>query len=56
METIQSRLVIIILTPEEIAFINGFIDKKKLAESAKTYGKSSYGKYLMVVARGRVKY
>jgi glucose-1-phosphate thymidylyltransferase len=29
--------------PEEIAYINGFIDKEKLMESAKAYGKSSYG-------------
>ena len=55
-ETIQSRQGIIISAPEEIAYINGFIDKKKLAESAKTYGKSPYGEHLMAVARGRVKY
>ena len=55
-ETIQSRQGIIISAPEEIAYINGFIDKKKLAESAKTYGNSPYGEHLMAVARGRVKY
>ena len=42
--------------PEEIACINGFIDKKKLAESAKSYRKSLFGEHLMAVARGRVKY
>lgn len=55
-ETIQSRQGIIISAPEEIAYINGFIDKKKLAESAKIYGKSPYGEHLMAVAKGRVKY
>lgn len=55
-ETIQSRQGIIISAPEEIAYINGFIDKKKLGESAKIYGKSPYGEHLMAVAKGRVKY
>ena len=55
-ETIQSRQGIIISAPEEIAYVNGFIDKKKLTESAKTYRKSLYGEHLMAVARGRVKY
>ena len=33
-ETIQSRQGIVISAPEEIAYINGFIDKEKLMESA----------------------
>lgn len=37
-ETIQSRQGIVISAPEEIAFINGFIDKGKLMESAERYG------------------
>ena len=32
---IQSRQGITISAPEEIAYINGFIDKEKLMESAK---------------------
>ena len=52
METIQNRQGIIISALEEIAYINGFIDKKKLAESAKTYGKSPYGEHLMALVRG----
>ena len=32
------------------------IDKEKLAESAKTYGKSPYGEHLKAVADGRVRY
>ena len=55
-EMIQSRQGITISAPEEIAYINGFIGKEKLLESAKTYGKSPYGEHLMAVAEGRVKY
>ena len=55
-ETIQSRQGIIISAPEEIAYINGFIDKKKLAESARAYGKSPYGEHLLAVTKGRVMY
>jgi glucose-1-phosphate thymidylyltransferase len=55
-EMIQSRQGITISAPEEIAFINGFIDKEKLLESAEIYGKSPYGAHLKAVAEGRVKY
>ena len=55
-EMIQSRQGITISAPEEIAYINRFIDKDKLMESAKAYGKSPYGEHLKAVAEGRVKY
>lgn len=55
-EMIQSRQGITISAPEEIAFINGFINKEKLMESAKAYGKSPYGEHLKAVAEGKVKY
>ena len=55
-ETIQSRQGITISAPEEIAFINGFIDKETLMESAKLYGKSPYGEHLKAVAEGKVKH
>ena len=55
-ETIQGRQGIVISAPEEIAFINGFIDRKKLMESAKAYGKSPYGGHLKAVAEGRIRY
>ena len=55
-EMIQSRQGITISAPEEIAYINGFIDKGKLMESAKTYGKSPYGEHLKAVAEGKVRY
>ena len=55
-EMIQTRQGITISAPEEIAFINGFIDKAKLMESAKAYGKSPYGAHLKAVAEGRIRY
>ena len=55
-ETIQTRQGIIISAPEEIAYINGFIDKKTLMKSAEAYGKSPYGEHLKSVAEGKVRY
>ena len=55
-EMIQTRQGITISAPEEIAFINGFIDKDMLLESAKAYGKSPYGEHLKAVAERRVRY
>ena len=55
-EMVQSRQGITISAPEEIAFINGFIDKEKLMESAQNYGKSPYGEHLRSVAEGKVRY
>lgn len=55
-EMIQTRQGITISAPEEIAYINGFIDKDKLMESAKAYGKSPYGEHLKAVAEGKIKY
>ena len=55
-ETIQSRQGIVISAPEEIAYINGFIDKEKLKDSAALYGKSPYGEHLKAVAEGKVRY
>ena len=55
-ETIESRQGITISAPEEIAFLNRWIDQKTLLKSAKAYGKSPYGAHLKAVAEGRVKY
>ena len=55
-ETVQSRQGIVISAPEEIAYINGFINKERLMEAAKNYGKSPYGEHLKAVAEGRVRY
>lgn len=43
-----------ISAPEEIAFRRGWIDKKKLEESAQKYGKSPYGEHLMAVLEGKI--
>ena len=55
-ETIQRRQGIVISAPEEIAYINGFIDRDLLMKSALAYGKSPYGEHLKAVAEGKVKY
>lgn len=55
-EMVQSRQGIMISAPEEIAYINGFIDKDRLLEAVKEYGKSAYGKHLKTVAEGRLLY
>ena len=53
---IQRRQGIEISAPEEIAFINGWIDKATLLESAARYGKSPYGEHLQKVAEGKIQY
>lgn len=55
-ETIEGRQGITVSAPEEIAFINGWIDREKLMESAERYGKSPYGTHLKAVAEGKVRY
>lgn len=53
---IQNRQGIEISAPEEIAFVNGWISKETLMESAQRYGKSPYGEHLKKVAAGKVRY
>ena len=55
-QMIQKRQGIEISAPEEIAFINGWIDKATLLESAARYGKSPYGEHLKKVAEGKIQY
>ena len=55
-QMIQKRQSIVISAPEEIAFINGWIDQAELTVSAERYGKSPYGQHLKAVAEGRVLY
>ena len=55
-EMVQTRQGIQISAPEEIAYIKGWINKEQLLESAKLYGKSSYGAHLVSVAEGKIKY
>lgn len=53
-KTIQNQQNIRISAPEEIAWRKGWINTDQLIESAKQYGKSDYGKYLMQVAKGEM--
>ena len=53
--SVETRAGIHISMPEEIAYVNGWIDKAALAESAKEYGKSPYGQYLLKVVEGKVR-
>lgn len=52
-ETVQNRQGVVISAPEEIAYYAGWIDRAKLLENAKLYGKSSYGEHLRLVAEDR---
>lgn len=53
---IEIRQSIKISAPEEIAYINGWINEETLKESAIRYGKSPYGKHLKRVAEGKIRY
>ena len=55
-EMIQKRQGIMISAPEEIAYINGFIDRSQLKEIAEPYGKSLYGEHLKAVSEGKIRY
>lgn len=55
-QMIQTRQGITISAPEEISFINQWISKEKLLESAERYGKSPYGAHLKAVAEGKIQY
>ena len=55
-QMVQNRQGIEISAPEEIAFINGWIDRDGLLRSAEKYGKSPYGAHLRRVAEGKVMY
>lgn len=55
-KVIEDRQGVMISAIEEIAYINGWIDKNKLMESAKLYGKSAYGQHLLKVAEGKYLY
>ncbi|MEG0804075.1 MAG: glucose-1-phosphate thymidylyltransferase RfbA, partial [Pygmaiobacter sp.] len=54
--TLEKRQSITISALEEIAYLNGWIDKAKLLESAERYGKSPYGAHLKKVAEGKIRY
>ena len=55
-QMVQNRQGVEISAPEEIAYINGWITKETLVESAERYGKSPYGEHLKKVASGKIIY
>lgn len=55
-QMIEKRQSIKISAPEEIAYINNWISRETLIESAARYGKSPYGDHLKRVAEGRIRY
>ena len=55
-QTIEKRQGVTISAPEEIAYINHWINRQQLLESAAAYGKSPYGEHLKAVAEGKVRY
>lgn len=53
---IEQREDITISAPEEIAYINGWIDLDNLLKSAQKYGKSPYGAHLKKVVERKIRY
>lgn len=53
---VENRQGMKIAAVEEIAFVNGWITREKLMESAAKYGKSTYGAHLRKVAEGKIRY
>jgi glucose-1-phosphate thymidylyltransferase len=48
--TLQKRQGVHIASLEEIAFVNGFIDRDKLRAAGRRFEKTSYGRYLLRIA------
>ncbi|WP_018663368.1 glucose-1-phosphate thymidylyltransferase RfbA [Heyndrickxia acidiproducens] len=55
-KTVEEHQGIKVSAPEEIAYVNGWIKKEQLIESASKLSKTGYGKYLLRVAEGKIKY
>lgn len=55
-KVIETRQGVKISAIEEIGYINGWITKEQLVDTARSYGKSAYGQHLMKVAEGKLKY
>lgn len=55
-QTIQKRQGMVISAPEEIAYLEKWITKKQLIESAEMYNNSPYGEHLMRVADKKIMY
>ncbi|MDF2557721.1 MAG: polysaccharides/teichoic acid export protein [Bacillales bacterium] len=55
-KTVEQHQGVKIAALEEIAFINGWIDKEKLIAAGEKFKKSGYGQYLLKVAEGKIAY
>jgi glucose-1-phosphate thymidylyltransferase len=55
-QLLEKRQGVKIAALEEIAFIQGWINKAELLEAAKRYGKSPYGVYLTKVSELKIRY
>ena len=42
--------------PEEIAYVNGWINKEQILKAGQSMAKNQYGQHLIRVAEGKVKY
>ena len=56
MSLLEKRQGIKVCVPEEIAYVNGWIDDENLQKTIEEYGKSSYATYLKKVKDKRIKY
>ncbi|WP_214835042.1 glucose-1-phosphate thymidylyltransferase RfbA [Exiguobacterium sp. E4787] len=55
-KTVEDHQGVKIAALEEIAFLNGWIDKKQLEEAGNSLNKTGYGQYLLEVAAGKIRY
>ncbi|MDE5600447.1 MAG: glucose-1-phosphate thymidylyltransferase, partial [Oscillospiraceae bacterium] len=53
-EAVQTRQGLYVACLEEIAYLNGFINKEQLLERAESMKKTEYGQYLISVANNPV--
>ena len=52
--TVETAQDLPVSVPEEIAYENGWISRERLLACAERYGKSDYGKHLLMVAEGKI--
>ncbi len=55
-QMVEKRQGIKISAPEEIAYVNKWIDRQAILKCAERYGKSPYGEHLKQVAQGKIRY
>ena len=54
--TVQNRQGVVISAPEEIAYLEKWITREELLQSAQRYGSSPYGEHLRQVADDKFRY